>query len=253
MDLPLSGRTIVVTRARAQAAPLAAALEGLGARTLQYAAIRTEPLDASTPLRGALARLRPDDWVVFTSANGVECFFASAGAALPGGVRVCAIGAVTADALARNGVRADLVPNQFVAEAAAEALLAAGVAAGTRVLLARAASARPVLPQVLGTHGAEVMDVAVYRTVPDGSGAEEVRRALDAGEVDAVTFASGSAVASFADRVGTTLGRARAASIGPATSTALRERGIRVDVEADEHTIPGLVRALVNDLGVEQG
>jgi len=244
---PLHDRTIVVTRARTQAAPLARALEALGARTLHFAAIRTEPLDAAAEVTRALAELRPGDWLVFTSANGVEAFFGAAGAAPPRGLRVCAIGSATAEAVSRHGLRADLVPEKHVAEAAADALLAAGVGVGTRVLLARAASARAVLPETLAAHGAQVMDVAVYRTLPDGAGAAVVRDALARSEVDAVTFTSGSTVASFAERVGTALGRARSASIGPVTSAALRRHGMPVDVEAEEHTVPGLVRAVVAD------
>jgi uroporphyrinogen III methyltransferase/synthase len=104
--------------------------------------------------------------------------------------------------------------------------------------------ARAVLPDSLREHGAEVVEVAAYRTVQDGAGADEVRRRIAAGEVDLVTFTASSTVRSFADLVGTEVGRAASASIGPITSGTLRELGMKVDVEAAEYTIPGLVAAI---------
>ncbi|HKP74957.1 MAG TPA: uroporphyrinogen-III synthase, partial [Longimicrobiaceae bacterium] len=154
------------------------------------------------------------------------------------------IGPATAEALAKHGVRADLVPGEYVAEAALEALSAATELAGKRILIPRAAEARPVLPDGLRTRGAEVHEVAAYRTVRDGSGAEGVREKLDAGEIDWVTFTASSTVRSFASLLGADAGKARVASIGPITSETVRELGMRVDVEAEEYTIPGLVQAL---------
>jgi len=136
------------------------------------------------------------------------------------------------------------VPDEFVAEAALEALAAAGDLGGKRILIPRAAEAREVLPDGLRARGAEVVVVPAYRTVQDGSGAEEVRRALDAGEIDWVTFTASSTVRSFVSLVGTGMGRARVASIGPITSATVRELGMKVDVEAEEYTIPGLLRAI---------
>ncbi|HEU0055356.1 MAG TPA: uroporphyrinogen-III synthase, partial [Longimicrobium sp.] len=185
-----------------------------------------------------------------TSANGVERFWAAleeAGgdAGSLAGARVCAIGPATAGELARRGVSPEVVPHEFVAEAAVEAIAAAaGDLRGRRVLLPRAAEAREVLPDSLRALGAEVEVVAAYRTVRDGEGAGEVRRALEAGEIDAVTFTASSTVRHFAALVGTGLGRAKTVSIGPITSATLRELGMPVDAEAKEYTIPGVVDAL---------
>jgi len=240
---------VVVTRARAQASVFAASLRELGAEVVQLPVIRIAPPEDPAPLRAAAAEAGSFDWIVFTSANGVDRFFAALAeggrdARALGGVSLCAIGPATAEELARHGVRADLIPDEFVAEAALEALAAATELAGKRVLIPRAAEARAVLPDGLRARGAEVVEVAAYRTVHDGSGADEVRRALDAGEVDWVTFTAGSTVRSFAALVGADVGRARVASIGPITSATVRELGMRVDVEAAEYTIPGLLRAI---------
>ncbi|HEX8360208.1 MAG TPA: uroporphyrinogen-III C-methyltransferase [Longimicrobium sp.] len=246
---PLSGRRIVVTRARAQASGFAAELEALGAEVIQFPTIRIEAAPDAGALRDAAAGVGGFDWVVFTSTNGVEHFWSAlAGAGLDAralaGVRVCALGPATAAELAARGIRADLVPDEYVAEATVEALAAAADLHGARILLPRAEVARAVLPDSLRERGAEVVEVAAYRTVQDGAGADEVRRRIAAGEVDLVTFTASSTVRSFAELVGTDTGGASVASIGPITSGTLRELGMRVDVEAKEYTIPGLLAAI---------
>jgi uroporphyrinogen III methyltransferase/synthase len=246
---PLSGRRIVVTRARAQASDFAAELEALGAEVIQFPTIRIEQAPDFGALRAAAARVGEFDWAVFTSTNGVEHFWMALDAegldsrALAG-VKVCALGPATAAELARRGVRADLVPDEYVAEATVEALAAAVELRGTRILLPRAEVARAVLPDSLREHGAEVVEVAAYRTVQDGAGAGEVKRRIAAGEIDLVTFTASSTVRSFAELVGTEMGTAASASIGPITSGTLRELRMKVDVEAAEYTIPGLVAAI---------
>ena len=247
---PLSGRRIVVTRARAQASGFAAALEALGAEVVQLPTIRIAPAADPAPLRRAVAEAGSFDWIVFTSVNGVERFWHEMGeqrcdARRLGGVRVCAIGPATAAELARRGVAADLVPDEFVAEAAVQALLAAdGGVAGKRILLPRADLARAVLPEQLRAHGAEVVEVAAYTTVQDGADAERVGKLIGDGSVDLVTFTASSTVRNFVELVGTEVGGAQVASIGPITTNTARELGVRVDVEAQEYTIPGLVRAI---------
>jgi uroporphyrinogen III methyltransferase/synthase len=246
---PLSGRRIVVTRARAQASDFAAELEALGAEVIQFPTIRIEAAPDVEALRRAAAGVAEFDWVVFTSANGVEHFWAALerqglDSRALGGVRVCALGPATAGELARRGVRADLVPEEYVAEATVEALAAAVQLRGTRILLPRAEVARAVLPDSLRERGAEVVEVAAYRTMQDGAGADDVRRRIAAGEVELVTFTASSTVHNFADLVGADTGGAAVASIGPITSGTLRELGMRVDVEASEYTIPGLLSAI---------
>jgi uroporphyrinogen III methyltransferase/synthase len=253
---PLSGRRVVVTRARAQASGLAAELRALGAEVMEFPTIRIEPSPDAGALRRAAAGVGAFDWVVFTSVNGVEHFWGALDAegldarALAG-VRVCALGPATAAELLRRGVRADLVPDEYVAEATVEALAAAAELRGARVLLPRAEVARAVLPDSLRDRGAEVVEVAAYRTVQDGAGVDEVRRRLAEGGVDLLTFTASSTATNFAALVGTDTGGARVASIGPITSATLRGLGMEVDVEAAEYTIPGLLAAIRDFYGSE--
>jgi uroporphyrinogen III methyltransferase / synthase len=250
---PLAGRRVVVTRAREQAGGFVERLEALGAEVVALPTIRVADPEDPALLRRAAAEAGTFDWVVFTSANAVERFFAAlagAGRALaPGTVRTCAVGPATAAALEARGLRADVVPGEFVGEAVVEALAAAGELRGKRVLLPRATEARAVLPEGLRARGAEVVEVAAYRTVPDGAGAEGLRARLAAGEVDVVTFTAGSTARSFAALLGTDVGGAKVASIGPVTSAVLRELGLPVDIEAKEYTVPGIVAAIVDYYG----
>ena len=246
---PLSGRRIVVTRARAQASEFAAELEALGAEVVQFPTIRLVAPADEAPLLQAAAQAGTFHWIVFTSVNGVERFWDALArqgrdARALGGVRVCAIGPATAAELERRGVVPDVVPDEFVAEAAIEALDAADDLRGRRILLPRADIARAVLPEQLRARGAEVVEVAAYTTVQDGADAERVRGLLQRGQVDVVTFTASSTVRNFVDLVGADVGGARVASIGPITSGTARELGLAVDLEAEEYTIPGLARAI---------
>ncbi len=243
---PLFGRRVVVTRAREQASELRLRLEQLGAEVIELPSIALESLDFDLP---ALDRY---EWIVFTSANGVDAFFdrglASVGldARALAPARVAAIGPGTERALARRGIRADLVPDRFVAES----LLAAlpdPESSGARVLLARAETARDVLPDGLAARGYAVDVLAVYRAVPVAPDPADVAR-VRAGEVDAITFTSSSTVSNFADAVGPFEGTPPVISIGPVTSETARKRGLAVDAEADPHTIDGLVEALLSRL-----
>jgi uroporphyrinogen III methyltransferase/synthase len=241
---PLFGRTVVVTRAREQASEVRARLETLGATVLELPAIAIEPVEFPVPV------LDEYSWLVFTSANGVIAFFergldtAGLDTRALAGVRIAAIGPGTADALLARGVRPDLVPERFVAEALLEAF-PPPEAETARVLLARAAQARDILPEGLRELGYEVEVLSVYRTVrpdPDPEIVARVRR----GEVDALTFTSSSTVTNLLDVLGSVPDpQPLVASIGPITSKTAAERGLRVDVEAEEHTIDGLVTALV--------
>jgi uroporphyrinogen III methyltransferase/synthase len=241
---PLFGRRIVVTRAREQASGLRSRLEALGAAVLELPAIELEPIDVTLP------ELAAYDWLVFTSANGVAAFFerglapAERDARALAGLRIAAIGPGTAAALATRGVRADLVPDRYVAEALIDAFPPSS-RAGARVLLARAERARDALPDGLHERGYEVDVLPVYRTVagtPDPDALERVRR----GEVDAITFTSSSTVDNLCDALGTLPDpQPLVVSIGPVTSNTAKERGLRVDAEAVEHTIDGLVESLL--------
>ncbi|HTK17384.1 MAG TPA: uroporphyrinogen-III C-methyltransferase [Acidimicrobiia bacterium] len=243
---PLFGRSIVVTRAREQASELRTRLEQLGAETIELPSIALEAVEFPLPAIDQFS------WLVFTSANGANAFFdrglaaARLDARALAPVRVAAIGPGTADALAARGVHADLVPERFVAESLLEAF-PDPERPGARVLIARAASARDVLPEGLGARGYEVEVLAVYRTVPVAPDPDHLAR-VRAGEVDAVTFTSSSTVKNFCDAVGPMVPQPSVISIGPVTSETARGLGLRVDREADPHTIDGLITAVLEQL-----
>jgi uroporphyrinogen III methyltransferase/synthase len=232
---PLTGRTIAVTRARAQASALAARLRELGATVVEAPAIRIEPLDADVPDLAAY------DLLCVTSPNGAhELMRRVRDARALAGPRIAVIGAGTARAMREHGIEPDIVPARSVAESLVEAL--AGVPVG-RALIARAAEARDVLPDALRERGADVDVLALYRTVAEPLDDGARGAALGA---DYATFTSASSARFFHDAAGTLAGP-RLVSIGPATSTALRELGFEPDVEAADHTPDGLVAALLGD------
>jgi uroporphyrinogen III methyltransferase/synthase len=246
---PLHGRSVVVTRARAQASGLAATLRGLGATVVELPAIRIEPRIESDEVSAALAALGEYSLVCLTSPNGVRLLFEAMGdagldARALAGATVAAIGPGTALALAEGGVVADVVPERFVAEALVEALAGIEVE-GRRVLVARAAEARDVLPDALRERGAEVDVVPLYETVREAPGEESIAAAQSA---DYVTFTSSSTVANLTEALGDRFpAGARIVSIGPVTSGAVRAAGLEVDVEAERHDVDGLLAALLAD------
>jgi uroporphyrinogen III methyltransferase/synthase len=255
--LPLFGRRVVVTRASAQAGGLRDALSALGAEVLELPALRIEPLDIAA-LRAAVARIADYAWVVVTSQNAVgflwEALYAEGkDVRALAGSRVACVGRSTSDALLSRGLLADVMPERFVAEAVLEKLAARPDVRGRRVLYVAAEGAREVLPDGLRALGCTVDVVRAYRAVSDGAGADPLRTALEAGEVDAVTFASASAVRGFVEAVGSELARrAPAVSIGPVTSDAVREEGIRLAAEAPQASIAGLADTVARALGREE-
>jgi uroporphyrinogen III methyltransferase/synthase len=249
----LEGRVIVVTRAREQASRFATLLEREGARVLVVPTIAIEPPESWAPLDEALAGMARYQWAVFTSVNGVEMVRrrleeAGRGAEALGTARVAAIGPATAGALERWGVRAEVVPEEYVAEGLAERLRPL-VRPGDRILLARAAHARDVLVRELRARGAVVDEVPAYRTRPATEGASGLRRALEAGQVDVVTFTSSSTVRHFAalfsrEDLGRLLGAVTVACIGPVTRATAAEHGLATRVMPETYTIPALVAAI---------
>ena len=248
---PLFGKRIVVTRASAQAGGLRARLAELGAEVLDVPALRIEPLDPA-PLRAALENIAEYGWLVLTSQNAVALLWGvlretDRDARALAGVRVACVGRATADALLQHGIAADVMPARFVAEGVLAEMAKRGDVRGARVLYVAAEGARDVLPDGLRELGCTVDVVRAYRSVSTGTGAELLRDALSAGEVDLATFASASAVRGYVEAVGADLARrAPAVSIGPVTSDALRAAGIEVAAEAAEASIVGLVEAVVN-------
>jgi uroporphyrinogen III methyltransferase/synthase len=248
---PLYGRSVIVTRARAQASGLAATLRALGAQVVELPAIRIEPRLDAPEVREAAGAIGDYELICLTSPNAVRLLFtalreAGRDARALAGATVAAIGPGTARALAGHGVSADVVPERYVAEGLVEALGEIDVQ-GKRVLVARAADARDVVPECLEGRGAEVDVVALYETVREQPDEAAVEAALDA---DYVTFTSSSTVRNLTEALGERFPRdARVVSIGPVTSEAAAEAGLEVSVEAERHDIEGLVAALLEDAG----
>ncbi len=234
----LRGRRIVITRPAEKARRLADRLRSLGAVPIEFPTVRIEPADPG-PLDDALRALGRFDWVVFTSANGVEAVCARLPAAGKdardlAARKVAAIGPATAQALRQRGIEPALVPSEFVAEAILASL---GDVRGQRFLLPRADIAREALAVGLRDGGADVTEVVAYRTVGAGGPLP------DLSDADAVTFTSSSTVRHFLT-TGAQVGRAKVVCIGPVTAATARELGLVVDAVADEYTEDGLIQAL---------
>lgn len=248
---PLAGKRVLVTRTRAQASTLAEALRLEGAHPLLLPAIELDRrVDAAAAVRLASALAEGAyGWAVFTSANAVEVFLdalfeAGGDARSLARTRIAAIGAATGRALRIRGLRADLVPGEAAGEALGAAL--APHVAGSRVLLPRAEGARDVLPAALRAAGAQVEELTLYLAAPPAAPPAEVLAAVRAGQVDVAMFTSSSTVTNLASMLGgdlSGLGGAVIACIGPVVAETARERGLRVDVVAEPHTIDGLVEA----------
>jgi siroheme synthase/uroporphyrinogen-III synthase len=241
--LPLGGRSVAVTRARAQASGLAQRLRKLGAHVVQAPVIRTRPL-GGPPLDPT-----PYDLICLTSPTGVDCLFeriAAAGLDTRALARthVAAIGPSTARALAAHGIAADIVPERFVAESLVEALAELPI---RRALVARASEARDVLPNALSARGVEVSVLALYETIAEPLSPWSLTAAREA---DYITFTSSSTVRFFleaAGGAGAISPHTRIVSIGPVTSATLREHGLEPHVLARRHDIEGVVEALLAD------
>ncbi|MET1040832.1 MAG: uroporphyrinogen-III synthase, partial [Acidimicrobiales bacterium] len=243
---PLFGQTVVVTRPEGQASVLAERLRAAGAEAVVLPVIEIEePADGGAALTAALDDLGAYDWLVVTSANGARRVLAGLpDARALGGVSVAAIGPGTAAALAEGNIRADLVPDRYVAEGLLEAFPAPPDGGGL-VLLARAAVARDTLPEGLRAAGWSVDVVEAYRTVAASPDPAALDAAAAAG---VVTFTSSSTVTRFLEVAGRDRVPPLVACIGPVTAATARDAGLTVDVEATDHTVPGLVAALVEHL-----
>jgi uroporphyrinogen-III synthase len=275
---PLAEVRILVGRARHQAGALSAALRQLGAQVLEIPFIEIRQPRSFQPLDSALKNLATYDWLILTSVNGVEAMWARlaklkldsknlreghdfsravratksspASAAEVRRLRIAAIGPATKKAIEQRGVTVDVVPKEYVAESVVRSLRRR--VKGKRVLLVRAKVARDVIPRELRKAGAHVDVIEAYETVVPQSSRIRLRAALKnpRRRPHVVTFTSSSTVRNFVALLGDARARASlsgilTASIGPVTSSTLRQLGLGVDLEAKEFTIPGLVDAVI--------
>jgi uroporphyrinogen III methyltransferase / synthase len=258
-ERPLFGTRIVVTRSREQAGEFVEQLTDLGAEVIEAPSIHIQSLEDYDELDRAIDSVSSYDWLVFTSANGVDHFMRRALSRVRDirdlhGPRLCAVGPATAERLQRLHLRVDVVPEEDRAEGVIAALKATGSLKGLRMLLPRADIAREVLPDELRKAGAEVDDIAAYRTVRALWGQEgqpDIYKKLLEGDVDIVTFTSASSVRHFVTNLGEEqaadlLQHVAVASIGPVTAEAAQQLGVSTQImPSAPYTIPSLVDAIV--------
>ncbi|MDL2306542.1 uroporphyrinogen-III C-methyltransferase [Desulfovibrio sp. OttesenSCG-928-C06] len=253
---PLLGKGIVVTRAREQASDIAGLLMEQGANVIQFPTIDIKPLPDYSEVRKVLGYIGSYDWVAFTSVNGVKFFWEQLYAlgldsrALSS-CKIAAIGPSTAQALKAKGIKADFIPERFVAESVVKGLLTLGVK-DKRILIPRAAVARDVLPVQLREAGASVDVLPIYETKPSDANKDEVLQQLEAGAIQCLTFASSSTVDNFMELIpAATLKNypeLKYACIGPVTAKTLEKYGISCDYQPTDYTIPALVDILLEKL-----
>ena len=262
---PLFGKRILVTRPEAQATELVDRLWSLGAEPIEAPMIRIEPPEDFGPLDEACELAGTFDWIVFTSANGVDAFLQRLCRG-PRDVRelkdvqLCAVGPATAERLQRYGLRVDLVPEEHRGEAVVEALRNSEDLSERRILLPRANLARDVLPTQLRRAGAAVVDVTAYRTVRTGGDRDtdpDIFKMLLEQEIDVVTFTSASTVRNFvkvlgADPAADLLNTTVVAAIGPVTADAAARLNIQTTIMPEIYTVPALVDAIVKHFTATQ-
>lgn len=254
-EKPLAARRIVVTRARAQAGGLARKIAALGGEVMEFPTIEIQPPADYEAFDGAVSKIENYDWLIFTSVNSIEPFLArlkQAGksAADMTHLKVAAIGSQTARQLQAAGIVVDVIPARYQAEGLLESLSAATMA-GKRVLIPRAAKARDVLPDTLRQWGAGVDVVEAYRTAAPPVDIAAVRERLQRGDVDVISFTSSSTVSNFVrlfdgGKLSSIVGDAAIATIGPITARTVEDLGGQVAIMAQEFTVDGLVKAIVD-------
>jgi uroporphyrinogen III methyltransferase/synthase len=251
---PLLGKRIVVTRARQQASDLVRRLSAQGAECIEYPTIKIMPPQDPGPLKQAVENLAAYDWIVFTSVNGVIYFFEQLFAAgkdvrALGRMQTAAIGPATAARLLEYGLNSDIVPDNYRAESVVEAFGKVKLK-GKKILLPRAAEARPVLPQELKKMGATVDEIPAYETLKAVDTADDLVRQLEDNHIDLITFTSSSTVNNFkallpAENFRQLIQGVTIASIGPITTDTATKLGFDVHITAESYTIPGLVDAIL--------
>lgn len=251
--LPLKNKKILVTRTQEQAGDFSRLLKERGAEPVEFPVIAIEPPESFSDFDYAIKDVRNFDWIIFTSVNAVKAVekrlkdtgkdfkvFRKS--------KICAVGVATAGYLEAEGASVDLVPEKFVAESVAEGLIGQGID-GKKILYPKAEKTRDVLKEKLLEAGAEVVEAVVYRTVPAKKIPRKVLNLIKNGEIDVITFTSSSCVVNFMNiirnnKITIDSEHPVVACIGPVTAQTAEESGLKVSVQPEEHTVPGLVCAL---------
>ncbi len=250
---PLLGKRIVITRAREQASDLVDLLSDLGAECIECPTIKVEPPRDIKPLDRSIDNLTSYDWIVFTSVNGVKYFFErlfkqNKDVRALAHIRVASIGPATTEKLFAFGIKSDIIPESYRAESLIEAFRKEDIK-GKKILIPRAAEARPILPQTLKKMGAGVDEVTAYQTrAVDETGVLLPR--LEERTIDMITFTSSSTAKNFkallpVEKFETLIQGVTIASIGPITEKTAKQLGFDVHVVAETFTIPGLCDAIL--------
>ncbi len=250
-DRPLFGKRILVTRARQQASVLSKLLYERGAQPVELPIIDILPVTNTEELNRAILNLSQYQWLIFTSVNGVEAFFQrlydmKLDSRALDGLKIGAIGPATAKTLEARGIVPDYIPEVYTSQGFIAGLKSHAIS-GQRFLLPRADIADKELAQGISQLGAEVHEVAAYRTVPVTEAISQVKETLSSGQIDVITFTSSSTVSNLMavfKEERPLMNNTKVACIGPKTVDAAKKAGLKVDIVAKEHTIPGLVAAI---------
>lgn len=250
---PLFGKGVVITRPERQADDLAKLLIKEGANPISFPTIKIVPPSSWRGLDAAIGKLEEYDWLIFTSANGVAYFFErlrTLGKDIRDlkGVKICCIGPATARQVQDKGLRVDLVPGEFISEGILKSFSRTNLK-GKKILIARAARARDVLPEGLKKLGAKVEVVSAYQTLGSGKKKKDLEKLFAENRVDVITFTSSSTVMHFVKIAGRDFKlpkEVKIACIGPVTAAAAEKAGFAVDIHQEEYTMEGLVGALIN-------
>lgn len=254
---PLFGKRIVVTRAREQASGFLKSLAQMGAECIEFPTIEVVPPESWDELDSAIKALESYQWLVFTSVNGVKYFLKRLGALGKDirdlkGLKIGAIGPKTAECWHQLGVRPDLVPGEYRAEAVVKCFREKGVGEGTGILIPRAARAREVLPDELQKMGARVDVVPAYQTVRPAKDTARVKEMLENGDIDIVTFTSSSTVTNFVEMFEAEkeqmlkwMEPVVVACIGPITAKTAHENGFSVSISPQEYTVEALTDSII--------
>ena len=249
---PLFGKGIVITRPERQADDLACLLSAEGAHPIAFPTIKIAPPVSWQELDESIDKLTTYDWLIFTSANGVQFFFERLRDKNKDirdlkGIKICCIGPATARQIEDKGIKVDLIPEQFIAEGILESFDKVNLK-GCKILIPRAAKARDILPRGLKKQGAEVDVVTTYQTVNSGKKKEELAALIGDNKVDIITFTSSSTVTNFMEIMGRDFKlptQVKVACIGPVTAETAKKAGLKIDINQEEYTMEGLVQSLI--------
>ncbi|OIJ10590.1 hypothetical protein BKP37_18845 [Anaerobacillus alkalilacustris] len=259
--MELKGKRILVTRAKAQASALSLQIEKYGGIPVEMPLITCKAVKDKTIIHKELRLLHTYQWLIFTSKNGIDFFFeelnlVNGSSNIPPTCKIAVVGEKTENALAPYGLKADLIPELYVAESLVDCLLNVLIE-GERVLIPRGNLARDIIPKRLRENEIKVTELDVYETVIETNSKDELYRAIKNQELDVVTFTSSSTVENFVQLLKGSdwrnyLGNIIFASIGPITTKTMKKHHVPVHTEPSEYTINGMLISVMDKLKEEK-